>query len=600
MNAVATLLYNPDYLPGAVVLGHTLRKIVDPNTKLVVLIETARFNHLQLQILRDLWDELVDVDMIESPWETKLTKDLKRPELAKTFSKIHLWALPYDKVLYLDADTLPLVGGSGSVADLLKLDFPKGKIVAAPDSGFPDIFNSGVFALRPSPADFLQLAALATGSDDVSFDGADQGLLNQYFNRDPDWVRALTDAGVSDVESAPLFRDSNWIQVPFLYNTTPTAQYQYLPAFSHFGPENPNAPRSLGPYIDSVPAQATTEDTQHVPAWETLQSYSDTASQYFASGKSRAQVKLLHFIGPLKPWKGMDSGIFSRWWDAWYEYSQGRLIADVLYKQYYTISVRKLRVPGEAETSPESSGVGSGVGSVAPISTAGSAHVSVTPETHVKEYTPADLCDPSNYQQYQVRSEPEHVWDATVETPPVEQPKNSGFSDDLKAYSSEWNEYENQIEEEVQQDVQEEKFVEKEHQEDVTELAELEQPYTLVESDFYGYHRDQKPERVFSPGSDYMPQHYLLVKAERDSASEPEDDDAADEFGNLDISDPDGNFTFDDDTEADDEYEGQEEEEQQPAVDNEDGARLTVETNLPKLFPWEFRDEGYQAERQFD
>ena len=120
-------------------------------------------------------------------------------------------------------DTLPIIpdaANGGTVLDLLALDFPKFKILAAPDSGFPDIFNSGVFALRPNLDDYTNLAALVQESvinPNVSFDGADQGLLNQYFNAQPDWVQALLtkhDATV-DLETVSYTQDSNWIKIPF-------------------------------------------------------------------------------------------------------------------------------------------------------------------------------------------------------------------------------------------------------------------------------------------------------------------------------------------------------------------------------------------------
>jgi glycogenin glucosyltransferase len=56
---------------------------------------------------------------------------------------------------------------------------------------------------------------LITFADTVgSFDGGDQGLLNQYFS---DWASG----------------DSSK-RLPFSYNTASTATYSYLPAFKHF------------------------------------------------------------------------------------------------------------------------------------------------------------------------------------------------------------------------------------------------------------------------------------------------------------------------------------------------------------------------------
>lgn len=83
---------------------------------------------------------------------------------------------------------------------------------AAADVGWPDIFNSGVFVFTPSAETYGKLIKFA---DEVgSFDGGDQGLLNQYFSN---WATS----------------DSSK-RLPFLYNTASTATYSYLPAFKHF------------------------------------------------------------------------------------------------------------------------------------------------------------------------------------------------------------------------------------------------------------------------------------------------------------------------------------------------------------------------------
>jgi glycogenin len=83
---------------------------------------------------------------------------------------------------------------------------------AAADVGWPDIFNSGVFVFKPSLDTYGKLIQFA---DSVgSFDGGDQGLLNQFFS---DWSTG-----------------SSSRRLPFLYNTASTATYSYLPAFKHF------------------------------------------------------------------------------------------------------------------------------------------------------------------------------------------------------------------------------------------------------------------------------------------------------------------------------------------------------------------------------
>jgi len=118
---------------------------------------------------------------------------------------------------------------------------------AAPDIGWPDCFNTGVMLLEPNEAEYNALKSLAAGGN--SFDGADQGLLNEYYENKP------------------------WHRLSFTYNCTPSASYQYEPAYRHF----------------------------------------------------KNNIKMVHFIGKEKPWtKGRQalhserSGVYkellSRWW----------------------------------------------------------------------------------------------------------------------------------------------------------------------------------------------------------------------------------------------------------------------------------------------
>lgn len=87
--------------------------------------------------------------------------------------------------------------------------FEHDELSAAPDVSWPDCFNSGVFVFRPSEKTFNGLISFAM--EHGSFDGGDQGLLNQYF--------------------------SNWFRLPFAYNVTANAAYCYLPAFNRYRQE---------------------------------------------------------------------------------------------------------------------------------------------------------------------------------------------------------------------------------------------------------------------------------------------------------------------------------------------------------------------------
>jgi glycogenin len=125
---------------------------------------------------------------------------MNRPDLINAFTKIELWRqTQYRRIVYLDADMVML----RAPHELLKMDT---HFAAAPDIGWPDAFNSGVMVLNPNMGDYYALLALAQRG--ISFDGADQGLLNMHFR--------------------------DWDRISFAYNCTPSGNYQYVPAYRHF------------------------------------------------------------------------------------------------------------------------------------------------------------------------------------------------------------------------------------------------------------------------------------------------------------------------------------------------------------------------------
>ncbi|NXO04706.1 GLYG2 protein, partial [Rhinopomastus cyanomelas] len=156
-------------------------------------------------VLRGMFDEVVEVDALDSADSVRLML-MRRPELGVTFTKLRCWTLThYSKCVFMDADTLVLC----NVDEL----FDREEFSAAPDSGWPDCFNSGVFVFRPSLKTYNLLLRFA--AEHGSFDGGDQGLLNSFFSN---WATA--DIGK---------------HLPFLYNLSSNAVYSYVPAFNHFG-----------------------------------------------------------------------------------------------------------------------------------------------------------------------------------------------------------------------------------------------------------------------------------------------------------------------------------------------------------------------------
>ncbi|XP_054470519.1 glycogenin-1-like isoform X2 [Anoplopoma fimbria] len=201
--AFVTLATNDSYAKGAMVLGQSL---LNHNTtrKLVALVGPHVAEPCR-EALSSIFDEVLVVDVMDSGDAAHLSL-MKRPDLGVTFTKLHCWSLThYSKCVFLDADTLVL----SNIDEL----FEREELSAAPDPGWPDCFNSGVFVFRPSKETHEKLLTFC--NENGSFDGGDQGVLNSFFNT---WATA-------DISK----------HLPFIYNLSSIAIYSYLPAFKQYG-----------------------------------------------------------------------------------------------------------------------------------------------------------------------------------------------------------------------------------------------------------------------------------------------------------------------------------------------------------------------------
>ncbi|KAL8947250.1 MAG: hypothetical protein Q9222_006445 [Ikaeria aurantiellina] len=180
------------------VLGHSLRD--NGTTKqLAVLVTLDTLSVSTLDELKTIYDHLIPVDHLVNKTPAKLHL-MNRLDLVSTFTKIALWRqTQFEKIVYVDADMVSLRAPD-------ELFQQSSNFAAVPDIGWPDCFNSGLLVLSPNMGDYYGLLALAQRG--ISFDGADQGLLNMHF---PHWQR-----------------------LSFTYNCTPSGNYQYVPAYRHF------------------------------------------------------------------------------------------------------------------------------------------------------------------------------------------------------------------------------------------------------------------------------------------------------------------------------------------------------------------------------
>ncbi|XP_066562064.1 glycogenin-2 isoform X2 [Amia ocellicauda] len=203
--AFVTLATSDVYSHGALALGQSLRQ--HRTSRQTVVLVTPQVSSSTRDALTCVFDEVVEVSALDSGDQAHLAL-MRRPELGITFTKLHCWALTqFTKGVFLDADTLVLC----NVDEL----FDRQELSAAPDPGWPDCFNSGVFVFRPSLETYNRLLQFAT--ENGSFDGGDQGLLNSFFS---DW-------SVRDIDK----------HLPFVYNLSTSAVYTYLPAFQKYGGE---------------------------------------------------------------------------------------------------------------------------------------------------------------------------------------------------------------------------------------------------------------------------------------------------------------------------------------------------------------------------
>lgn len=153
---------------------------------------------------------------------------------------MHIFRLTqYSKIIFLDADVLPI----RPLSHLFALPH---EFSAAPDVGWPDIFNSGVLVFSPGEDKFTELNELLKSKG--TWDGGDQGILNEW-------------------------RGGNWNRLSFTYNTTPTAAYTSVSLLS-----------------------------DHDYATDFLYLYSSYAPAYERYG---SQISAIHFIGPNKPWNSI-------------------------------------------------------------------------------------------------------------------------------------------------------------------------------------------------------------------------------------------------------------------------------------------------------
>ncbi|MGH0149206.1 UNVERIFIED_CONTAM: hypothetical protein FKN15_014460 [Acipenser sinensis] len=200
--AFVTLATSDVYFQGALVLGHSLRH--HRTSRQLVILTTPQVS----SFMRKSSEKEIDSR------DAAHLALMKRPELGITFTKLHCWALiKYTKCVFLDADTLVLC----NVDEL----FDREEISAAPDPGWPDCFNTGVFVFRPSLQTYNRLFQFAV--EHGSFDGPPCSYLQSYS------VSGPRSSGLSTGQSTEVAGVRSWMFAVLLL----LCSIEYLRASDH-------------------------------------------------------------------------------------------------------------------------------------------------------------------------------------------------------------------------------------------------------------------------------------------------------------------------------------------------------------------------------
>eukprot|EP00421_Protoceratium_reticulatum_P017269 CAMPEP_0168377946 /NCGR_PEP_ID=MMETSP0228-20121227/11085_1 /TAXON_ID=133427 /ORGANISM="Protoceratium reticulatum, Strain CCCM 535 (=CCMP 1889)" /LENGTH=323 /DNA_ID=CAMNT_0008390953 /DNA_START=53 /DNA_END=1024 /DNA_ORIENTATION=- len=172
--AFVTFLSGDSYIPGVQALATSL---YDNNASWPFIVVTtdepsqeAKASVLCLRAAGMLVD-FVQLPRVENP-----ARHGHAARYARTYDKLDIFALPLDRVVFLDADMVVL-------KNIDKLFDSQTPLQACPDCGVgcgDGRFNSGMLALSPNQTIYRDMMDNLNKYE--SYDGGDQGFLNSYFS----------------------------------------------------------------------------------------------------------------------------------------------------------------------------------------------------------------------------------------------------------------------------------------------------------------------------------------------------------------------------------------------------------------------------------
>ncbi|KAK8545485.1 hypothetical protein V6N13_066764 [Hibiscus sabdariffa] len=164
--AYATLLYGDEFLLGVRVLGKSIRD-TGSTKDMVVLVSDGVSDYAKKLLKADGW--IVEmISLLANP------NQVRPKRFWGVYTKLKIFNMTnYDKVVYLDADTIVVK----SIEDVFKCE----KFCA--NLKHSERLNSGVLVVEPSEAVFNDMMSKVNTLP--SYTGGDQGFLNSYYSNFP-------------------------------------------------------------------------------------------------------------------------------------------------------------------------------------------------------------------------------------------------------------------------------------------------------------------------------------------------------------------------------------------------------------------------------
>ena len=198
---VSTLCGDSKYVPAIAVLGHSLQRANTTHDMVLLVTGKVAKERASLAQLQQIGWKMHFVDpIVDSPFGHNSTRYLCFSMKLSAFDLVE-----YEKIVLLDADTAVMQN-----ADDLFEQYPRepSAIAAAPNNRYPAVeVNSGVLVLKPSRETARGLVDHVRSGAVTEWDGADQGLINQFFFGKIDYLPPFYNVMNTDLDSYTM----NWL-----------------------------------------------------------------------------------------------------------------------------------------------------------------------------------------------------------------------------------------------------------------------------------------------------------------------------------------------------------------------------------------------------